>query len=101
MCTTCGCGHEHRRAHTHRNEQENEVSRAPRHTAAHGLRTIRLQQDLLAENDRLASETRHALGELNIGMVNLIGGPGSGKTALLEATIPRVRDDVAIAVLEG
>jgi hydrogenase nickel incorporation protein HypB len=33
-------------------------------------------------------------------MLNLIGGPGAGKTALLEATIPRLCD-VSVAVLEG
>ncbi|HVJ94310.1 MAG TPA: hydrogenase nickel incorporation protein HypB [Labilithrix sp.] len=85
MCTTCGCGEEHE--HKHVDERDR--------------RTVRLERDLLAENRSIASEVRRALDGLRISMFNLIGGPGAGKTALLEATIPRLRDELAIAVFEG
>jgi hydrogenase nickel incorporation protein HypB len=101
MCTTCGCGHEGEHEHQHVDEREDGRPHAHSEAAARDLRTLRLQQDLLAESGRLASETRHALDKLRISMFNLIGGPGAGKTAVLEATIPRVRGAFSVAVLEG
>ena len=56
---------------------------------------------MLAKNDELAAENRRALAELGVRMFNLIGAPGAGKTALLEATIRRLRGVVPLAVLEG
>jgi len=34
-------------------------------------------------------------------MVNLIGSPGAGKTALLEATLGALKDSFKVAVIEG
>jgi hydrogenase nickel incorporation protein HypB len=87
MCTRCGCDDQHEHEHTHVEDRDR--------------RTVRLERDLLAENRRIASETRRALDGRRITMFNVIGGPGAGKTALLEATIPRLRDELAIVVLEG
>jgi hydrogenase nickel incorporation protein HypB len=99
MCTKCGCGSEDE--HDHHGGPEQGLSHAPEHVAERDRQTMRLERDLLAENRRIASDTRRALDERRITMFNLIGGPGAGKTALLEATIPRLRDELAIAVLEG
>jgi hydrogenase nickel incorporation protein HypB len=66
------------------------------------VRTVRLQRELLAENNRIASQTRRLLAEIGVTMFNLVGAPGSGKTALLEATIGRLRHEgVPLVVLEG
>jgi hydrogenase nickel incorporation protein HypB len=79
-------------------------SRAPAlpisHTRA-ALRTVRLQRDLLAKNDAVAAATRRRLAGLGVRMYNLIGAPGSGKTAVLEATIRHVGERAQLAVIEG
>jgi hydrogenase nickel incorporation protein HypB len=77
--------HEHPHAHPHHHPHP---------------RTISLETELLAKNDRLASDLRERLGRDRIAALNLIGAPGAGKTTLLEATI-RALPDVAIAVIEG
>jgi len=65
------------------------------------LKTVRLQRELLEKNDAVAAATRRRLAGLGVRMFNLIGAPGSGKTALLEATIRRLSGRVPLAVIEG
>jgi hydrogenase nickel incorporation protein HypB len=60
-----------------------------------------MARELLAKNDRIAAETRGVVARGRIAMWNLIGSPGAGKTALLEAVIRRLRGDVTVSVLEG
>lgn len=62
---------------------------------------MRLQRDLLAKNDAVAAATRRRLTGLGVRMFNLIGAPGCGKTALLEATIRRLQGRAQVAVIEG
>jgi hydrogenase nickel incorporation protein HypB len=62
---------------------------------------VRFERDLLAKNSRLAEQNRRAFALAGTTVLNLIGSPGSGKTALLEATIGRLGGDVPLAVLEG
>ncbi len=61
MCTTCGCG-----------DSE--------------LVPVELHEKILAGNDRTAAHNRQHFQESGVLAVNLMGSPGSGKTALLEAT---------------
>src|SRR5690606_32549430 len=49
----------------------------------------------------LALQNRDRLLQRQVTLFNLIGSPGAGKTALLEATIPRLSARFACAVLEG
>ena len=58
-------------------------------------------QNVLAANDKKAAEIRARLKEKNIFMVNLISSPGSGKTSLLEKTLPLIQDKFKVAVIEG
>src|SRR4051812_35344055 len=90
MCTTCGCDdvHDHGHAHEH-----------PPHE--HPRRTVRLEQDLLAKNGVLAAENRRVLAAGRVSLFNVIGSPGAGKTALLESTIARLKDEIPLAVIEG
>jgi hydrogenase nickel incorporation protein HypB len=64
-------------------------------------RRIRVEESLLAENDRRARALRERLAALRIDAIGLLGGPGSGKTALLEATLRAGGDPHAQAVIEG
>ena len=90
MCAHCGCGepsvhvHEHGPGHRHETEE------------------IRVEQALLAENDRLAEENRRFLDSRRIRCLNLISSPGSGKTTLLEKTLSAlVAGQIPCAVIEG
>lgn len=60
-----------------------------------------LAQDLLAASDQLAAANRALLHQLGILALNVMGSPGSGKTALLEATLPRLHPRFGCAVVEG
>lgn len=61
MCDTCGCG-------------DPEVV------------PVDVQHRILSENDTRAAHNRHHFDESGVLAVNLMGSPGAGKTALLEAT---------------
>jgi hydrogenase nickel incorporation protein HypB len=61
MCDSCGCG-------------DSEIV------------TVELQERILSGNARTAQHNRDHFAERGVLAVNLMGSPGSGKTALLEAT---------------
>src|SRR5919206_4520772 len=61
MCTTCGCG-----------DPE--------------LVPVELHEKILAGNDRTARHNREHFREAGVLALNVMGSPGSGKTALLEGT---------------
>ncbi len=61
MCTTCGCG---------------DTALVP----------VELHEKILAGNDRAAAHNRESFREAGVLALNVMGSPGSGKTALLEAT---------------
>lgn len=62
---------------------------------------ITIKQNLLAANNTKAQELRALLKTKKIAMFNLISSPGSGKTSLLETTIPLLRHKYRIAIIEG
>ena len=53
---------------------------------------IKVSQNILGENDRIAAENKKLFAEHNIYVLNLMGSPGAGKTSLLEASIDKLRD---------
>jgi hydrogenase nickel incorporation protein HypB len=56
---------------------------------------------LLAENDHQAAHNREHLDQQGVLALNLMSSPGAGKTLLLEATIHALKDEFALAVIEG
>ncbi len=56
---------------------------------------------ILAANDELAAVIRQRLAAGRVRAIDLIGSPGCGKTALLEATIPLLVGELRIGVIEG
>ncbi|MDY7573905.1 hydrogenase nickel incorporation protein HypB [Actimicrobium sp. CCI2.3] len=66
-------------------------------------RAIRLEQNVLGENNFHAAHNRTHFAEHGILALNLVSSPGSGKTTLLCATIlaMRQRSALAVAVIEG
>jgi len=90
MCIDCGCAE--RTAHGHDHDHK--------HDHDHG-RTIRVEEDLLARNDRLAAGNRERFARHNLLVLNLVSSPGSGKTTLLETTLRQLKGEFGFAVLEG
>lgn len=62
---------------------------------------IEVVQKVLKHNEQAARDNRTRLDAAGICCVNILGGAGCGKTSLLEALVPRLRERFRIAVLEG
>jgi len=65
------------------------------------MRGIPLEKRVLERNDALAEANRELFRERGAYAINLISSPGSGKTALLEATLARLTASLSVAVIEG
>ncbi|UCG15758.1 MAG: hydrogenase nickel incorporation protein HypB [Phycisphaerales bacterium] len=62
---------------------------------------IKVLKNVFQRNDNAARENRELLDARGVTCVNLLGGAGAGKTSLLEAVIPVLRDSLRMGVLEG
>jgi hydrogenase nickel incorporation protein HypB len=76
MCDVCGCG---------------DTKVVP----------VELHERLLADNDRTAAHNREHLRAHGVVAVNLMGSPGAGKTALLEATARAFAGRERLAAITG
>jgi hydrogenase nickel incorporation protein HypB len=76
MCDACGCG-----------DSE--------------LVPVHVHERILATNDRTAAHNREHFHDHHVSVVNLMGSPGSGKTAVLEATARYLRAGSKLGVLVG
>jgi hydrogenase nickel incorporation protein HypB len=63
--------------------------------------TINVGRDVQAAARRAAADLRYRLGQQGTLIVNLLSSPGSGKTALLEATAQHWRGQRSLGVLVG
>ncbi|MCF7986191.1 MAG: hydrogenase nickel incorporation protein HypB [Methylovulum sp.] len=90
MCNTCGCnvtdGNRHLLSIPH---QQKSVT------------AITVLSNLLKHNDQQADQNRASIESHGVLAINLMSSPGSGKTALLEATIQKLKHKLSIAVIEG
>lgn len=94
MCDTCGCNVTSGNAHLVQQGGKLEKS-------ADGKSAIAVLKSLLSENDHQAAHNRQHFDAHNVLAINLMSSPGSGKTALLEATIEALDQEYGIAVIEG
>ncbi len=62
---------------------------------------IRVLENILSANDRLADENRARLEAAGVLGLNLIASPGAGKTSLIERTVPTLAGELRLAVVEG
>ena len=76
MCEDCGCGD-------------------PR------LVSVEVHEGLLAGNDRTAAHNRGHFFSLGVTAINLMGSPGAGKTAILEATARHLAGSRRLAAVAG
>ncbi|QAZ38623.1 hydrogenase accessory protein HypB [Methylibium sp. Pch-M] len=67
-------------------------------------RAIKLETDILGENNRIARRNRQHFEAHGVTALNLVSSPGSGKTTLLCATIQALRrrhPGLSVSVIEG
>jgi len=76
MCDTCGCGDR-------------------------GIVPVDVHERILAGNDRAAAHNRQHFRASGVVAVNLMGSPGAGKTAVLEATARRLAGGRRLGALAG
>jgi len=65
------------------------------------MKIIELNEDLIGNNERLASKNSELFRNYNIKSFDIVGAIGAGKTALLEAIVKRISDDNKILVING
>ena len=94
MCDTCGCNITH--ANQHLVKPGGKLSRVE-----DGREAITVLKNLLSENDHVAGHNLEHFDQHGVFAINLMSSPGSGKTALLEASVDLLADKFRIAVIEG
>ena len=97
MCGTCGC------ATTVIDGRPESHGGHEAHRRGTGPRRVAVERDLLAHNDAHAQANRAELTARGVLAVNLLSGPGAGKTSLLVATARAVGETgrFPMAVIEG
>jgi hydrogenase nickel incorporation protein HypB len=62
---------------------------------------VSVVENILGANDQIAASNQQLLDEKGILALNVMAGPGGGKTTLIERTIEAVREHVRIAMIDG
>jgi hydrogenase nickel incorporation protein HypB len=62
---------------------------------------VKVVTNILEANDRIAAENRKKFEEAGVFVMNVMSGPGAGKTSLLEKTIQELSGKMKIGVIEG
>jgi hydrogenase nickel incorporation protein HypB len=95
-------GHEHAHPHAHAHEHESlaEIPLAGLRSHVQGT-MLRLEQEVLARNNRIAERNRGWLRGRGVLALNLVSSPGAGKTTLLEKSIRALQTQFPIRVVEG
>ena len=94
MCTTCGCGPEESHKHEHVHDHGHHHGRV-------ASKTISVETDILAKNNRIAAGNRALFDQKGVFVLNLVSSPGSGKTTILERTLRDLIGKLRFAVIEG
>ncbi len=124
MCVVCGCadsgtstksapvaahdhGHEHGHVHLDPRSGDLHFGAGAARVSVPGLsqaRAVKLEADILGENNRIAAQNRRHFEAHGVTALNLVSSPGSGKTTLLCATIEALKaraPGLQVAVIEG
>ena len=62
---------------------------------------VKLATNILEANDRIAAGNKKIFDEAKVFVVNIMSGPGAGKTSLIERTIKELDGKIKIGVIEG
>jgi len=102
MCLTCGCNvhsHDHDHGHSRHHHTHDAPIGAVHYHGTDQARAIKVEEDILAANNRYAEANRALFVKHKILALNLMSSPGSGKTTLLARTLAERR--FPAAVIEG
>jgi hydrogenase nickel incorporation protein HypB len=109
MCTTCGCSTNSQHLMTHLKSGgtlsfqsiEAKMPIARIEEQARDTRTIKMEEEILGKNDRIANLNRRKFSDDGILALNFVSSPGAGKTTLLTRTIRDLGTQLSIGVIEG
>lgn len=62
---------------------------------------VKVVTNILEANDRIAAENKKRFDDAGVFVMNMMSGPGAGKTSLLERTIQELSGKIKIGVIEG
>ncbi|MGB5646559.1 MAG: hydrogenase nickel incorporation protein HypB [Muriicola sp.] len=97
--------HEHPHDHGHSHDHEHSHDHSHQHHDhthdSHEKKVLRVEQDILQQNEIMAAKNRGFFEAKNIIALNLVSSPGSGKTALLERTLRDLKEEIPFYVIEG
>lgn len=62
---------------------------------------ITVVENILNANDRLAQSNYDRLEAAGVFSINILASPGAGKTSLIEQTLPRLKDKLRVAAIDG
>ncbi len=62
---------------------------------------IPVLRNVFEKNEYAAAHNRTFFDEQSVTCINILGGAGAGKTALLEALLPKLQPELQVGVLEG
>ncbi|MBU3100038.1 MULTISPECIES: hydrogenase nickel incorporation protein HypB [Clostridium] len=62
---------------------------------------IKISINMLNTNEEIHAENKNLFDEEGIFVINLMGSPGAGKTSILEKLIPKIKQNLNMAVIEG
>ena len=97
-----GHSHSHDHAHDHAHGHNHDDAHSHDHgNEAGGRRLIRVEAELLEQNNLMANRNIGYFEALGIFAINLMSSPGSGKTTLLVRTIRELNNSAKISVIEG
>lgn len=65
------------------------------------IKVLQAKISVLEAHDRIAQRVRQILNEKNIKMVDVLGGPGAGKTSVIKQLVARLKDKFKIAYIGG
>lgn len=99
-------GHSHEHGHVHSDAHKNDIhfGKGAARSHAPGMsqkRMVQIEQSILSKNDQYAAKNRAEFTQKYILALNLVSSPGSGKTTLLTTTLEALKNNIALAVIEG
>ena len=65
------------------------------------IRLIEVKEDILADNTKMAKQLQEDLRKEKTFLLNLMASPGAGKTSLVIQTIRKLKEKLAIGVMEA
>src|SRR5512147_444461 len=62
---------------------------------------IPVVENILNANDQIAQENSNRLENAGVFSINILASPGAGKTSLIEQTLPRLKEKLRVAAIDG